>query len=159
MTKQPPTDDVTDAEIEVGEPKDWAAGVPGVLHSMGPALEQLGAARTAKLMLALNQKGGFDCMSCAWPDPDKRKTAEFCENGGKAVVWEATPVLVPRTFWAEHSVDDLADKTEYWLYPKKGLLIAISSDGKVLFQYISPKDFSVLTSTIPADASAEPAGK
>ncbi|PCN48664.1 hypothetical protein Csp2054_06115 [Curtobacterium sp. 'Ferrero'] len=115
MTKQPPTDDVTDADLEVGEPKDWAAGVPGVLHSMGPALEQLGAARTLKLMLSLNQKGGFDCMSCAWPDPDKRKTAEFCENGGKAVVWEATPVLVPRTFWSEHSIHDLADKTEYWL--------------------------------------------
>ncbi|OEI67782.1 hypothetical protein Cus16_2532 [Curtobacterium sp. ER1/6] len=115
MTEQPPKDDVTDAEMTVGEPKEWAAGVPGVLHSMTPAIEQLGVARTAKLMLNLNQKGGFDCMSCAWPDPDKRKTAEFCENGAKAVVWEATPVLVPRSFWAEHSVDDLADKTEYWL--------------------------------------------
>ena len=115
MTEQPPKDDVTDAEMTVGEPKEWAAGVPGVLHSMAPAIEQLGVARTAKLMLNLNQKGGFDCMSCAWPDPDKRKTAEFCENGAKAVVWEATPVLVPREFWAEHSVDDLADKTEYWL--------------------------------------------
>ncbi|MGU3411209.1 FdhF/YdeP family oxidoreductase [Microbacterium sp. M1A1_1b] len=115
MTEKPPVADVTDADITVGEPKEWAAGVPGVLHSMGPAIEQLGVARTLKLMTSLNQKGGFDCMSCAWPDPDKRKVAEFCENGGKAVVWEATPVLVPRTFWSEHSITDLLDKTEYWL--------------------------------------------
>ncbi|MGG7308349.1 FdhF/YdeP family oxidoreductase [Curtobacterium sp. AB451] len=115
MTEEPPVADVTDADLTVGEPKDWAAGVPGVLHSMGPAIQQLGVARTLKLMTSLNQKGGFDCMSCAWPDPDHRKVAEFCENGGKAVVWEATPVLVPETFWAEHSVTDLAEKTEYWL--------------------------------------------
>ncbi|WP_439692644.1 FdhF/YdeP family oxidoreductase [Curtobacterium sp. SP.BCo] len=115
MTEQPPADDVTDADITVGEPKDWAAGVPGVLHSMDPAIKQLGLTRTLKLMTSLNQKGGFDCMSCAWPDPDHRKVAEFCENGAKAVTWEANPVLVPRSFWAEHSVDDLADKTEYWL--------------------------------------------
>lgn len=115
MTEQPPVDDVTDADLTVGEPKDWAAGVPGVLHSMDPAIKQLGLTRTLKLMTSLNQKGGFDCMSCAWPDPDHRKVAEFCENGAKAVTWEANPVLVPRSFWAEHSVDDLADKSEYWL--------------------------------------------
>ena len=43
----------------------------------------------------MNQKDGFDCMSCAWPDPDHRKTFEFCENGAKAVTWEATPVTIP----------------------------------------------------------------
>ncbi|KQS09028.1 hypothetical protein ASG04_09030 [Curtobacterium sp. Leaf183] len=115
MTEQPPVNDVTDAEMTVGEPKEWAAGVPGVLHSMDPAIKQLGVARTLKLMTSLNQKGGFDCMSCAWPDPDHRKVAEFCENGAKAVTWEANPVLVPRTFWSEHSITDLLDKTEYWL--------------------------------------------
>ncbi len=115
MTEKPPVDDVTDADITVGEPRSWAAGVPGVLHSMEPAIKQLGLARTVKLMTSLNQKDGFDCMSCAWPDPNHRKVAEFCENGAKAVTWEANPVLVPRTFWSQHSIDDLLDKTEYWL--------------------------------------------
>ncbi|MBF4601241.1 FdhF/YdeP family oxidoreductase [Frigoribacterium sp. VKM Ac-1396] len=115
MTEKPPVSDVTDADIEVGPPREWAAGVPGVLHSMEPAVKQLGLARTVKLMTSLNQKDGFDCMSCAWPDPHHRKVAEFCENGAKAVTWEANPVLVPDTFWAEHSITDLLDKTEYWL--------------------------------------------
>ena len=91
MTEKPPVSDVTDADIEVGPPREWAAGVPGVLHSMDPAIKQLGLARTVKLMTSLNQKDGFDCMSCAWPDPGHRKTVEFCENGAKAVTWEATP--------------------------------------------------------------------
>ncbi|GAA4267062.1 FdhF/YdeP family oxidoreductase [Frondihabitans peucedani] len=115
MTEKPPIDDVSDKDLEVGEPRSWAAGVPGVLHSMEPAIKQLGLARTVKLMTSLNQKDGFDCMSCAWPDPDHRKVAEFCENGAKAVTWEANPVLVPDSFWAEHSITDLLDKSEYWL--------------------------------------------
>lgn len=115
MTEKPPIDDVSDADLEVGEPRSWAAGVPGVLHSMEPAIKQLGLARTVKLMTSLNQKDGFDCMSCAWPDPNHRKVAEFCENGAKAVTWEANPVLVPDSFWAEHSITDLLEKSEYWL--------------------------------------------
>jgi len=115
VTEKPPVDDVNDDDIEVGPPREWAAGVPGVLHSMEPAIKQLGLARTVKLMTSLNQKDGFDCMSCAWPDPNHRKVAEFCENGAKAVTWEANPVLVPDAFWAEHSIDDLLDKSEYWL--------------------------------------------
>ena len=66
-------------------------------------------------MLSLNQKDGFDCMSCAWPDPDHRKAFEFCENGAKAVTWEATPIVVSSSFWAEHSVSDLLTRSEYWL--------------------------------------------
>ncbi|KQQ28294.1 MULTISPECIES: FdhF/YdeP family oxidoreductase [unclassified Frondihabitans] len=115
MTEKPPVHDVNDDDLTVGPPREWAAGVPGVLHSMEPAIKQLGLARTVKLMTSLNQKDGFDCMSCAWPDPDHRKVAEFCENGAKAVTWEANPVLVPRTFWAEHPISDLLDKSEYWL--------------------------------------------
>ncbi len=115
MSVKPPVSDVDDSDIEVGEPKEYAAGIPGVTHSMEPAIKQLGLARTVKLMASLNQKDGFDCMSCAWPDPEHRKLAEFCENGAKAVTWEATPVLVKSSFWKEHSVTDLLTKSEYWL--------------------------------------------
>ena len=115
MSPKAPREDFSDADIEVTEPKDYAAGMGGVFHSMEPAVKTLGLARTAKLMTKINHKDGFDCMSCAWPDPEHRKLAEFCENGGKAVTWEATPVTVSRAFWKEHSLTSLEDKTEYWL--------------------------------------------
>ncbi|MHA7244216.1 hypothetical protein ACX80R_13605, partial [Paeniglutamicibacter antarcticus] len=100
----PEVNEPSESEIEVGEPKTWAAGIPGVMHSMGPALKDMGVERTRKTMLKMNHKDGFDCMSCAWPDPDHRKVFEFCENGAKAVTWEATPITVESSFWAEHSV-------------------------------------------------------
>ena len=108
-------DDINEDNIEVGKPKVWAAGVPGVTHAMGPAFRQMGVPRSLKALTALNQRDGFDCMSCAWPDPDRRKTFEFCENGAKAVTWEATPVTVPAEFWAENPISELLTKSEYWL--------------------------------------------
>jgi len=102
-------------DLEVGHNKKWAVGVPAILHSMEPAIRDMGPARTAKLMTAINQKNGFDCMSCAWPDPGDRNILEFCENGAKAVTWEATPITVPTSFWAENSLTSLLDKSEYWL--------------------------------------------
>ena len=72
--------------------EDHAAGVTAVAVSMKRSLAQMGPRRTAKTLLKLNQAEGFDCMSCAWPDPEvgHRHTAEFCENGAKAVAEEAT---------------------------------------------------------------------
>ena len=115
MTPKAPQDDFSDANIEISAPKTHAVGIEGVFHSMEPAITHMGVARTAKLMTKINHKDGFDCMSCAWPDPDHRKIAEFCENGAKAVTWEATPIKVERAFWQEHSISSLEDKTEYWL--------------------------------------------
>ena len=101
--------------LTVGEPADSAVGIPAALHSMGPALRDLGPKRTAQLVTAMNQKGGFDCMSCAWPDPSHRSPLEFCENGVKAVTWEATRITVPSRFWAENSLTSLDERDEYWL--------------------------------------------
>ncbi|TDL33240.1 FdhF/YdeP family oxidoreductase [Arthrobacter nitrophenolicus] len=114
--KNPKVEEADESELEVtGHPKTWAAGVPGVYYSMKPALEHMGVERSRKTLLALNQKDGFDCMSCAWPDPGHRKTFEFCENGAKAVTWEATPVVIGSEFWAGHPVSELRDRSEYWL--------------------------------------------
>jgi len=115
VRENPPVKEPEESEIEVGKPKNWAAGMPGVLHSMIPAIEHMGVERTRKTLLSMNHKDGFDCMSCAWPDPDHRKAVEFCENGAKAVTWEATPVVVSSSFWADHSVSDLLARSEYWL--------------------------------------------
>ncbi|MFJ5862585.1 FdhF/YdeP family oxidoreductase [Pseudarthrobacter sp. NPDC092439] len=117
MTREnPKVEEADESELEVsGHPKTWAAGVPGVYYSMQPALKHMGVGRAGKTLLALNQKDGFDCMSCAWPDPGHRKTFEFCENGAKAVTWEATPVVIGSDFWAGHPVSELRQRSEYWL--------------------------------------------
>ena len=93
--------------VDIEQPKKKAAGVPAVLSSFKFGFREMGPVRTGKVFLKMNQDGGFDCPSCAWPDPDhKRKhAAEFCENGAKAVAWEATRKRVPRDFFATHSVD------------------------------------------------------
>jgi len=115
MTRKPPVEDVTEGHIEVSKPKTWTAGMPGIIHSMGPAFTQMGVSRSLKALSAMNQKDGFDCMSCAWPDADHRATVAFCENGAKALTWEATPITVPSGFWAEKSIDDLRAMSGYWL--------------------------------------------
>ncbi|TWD74808.1 molybdopterin-dependent oxidoreductase alpha subunit [Kribbella amoyensis] len=103
--------------VDIEQPKKKAAGVPAVLSSFKFGFREMGPARTGKVFLKMNQDGGFDCPSCAWPDPDhKRKhAAEFCENGAKAVAWEATRKRVPRAFFAENSIDDLNRISEYEL--------------------------------------------
>lgn len=81
----------------------------------GIALEQMGPVRTVRALTRVNQADGFDCPSCAWPDPKDRHHAEFCENGAKAVAWEATRRRVDARFFAEHSVTDLRGQSGHWL--------------------------------------------
>ena len=72
--------------------------------------------RQLKSLAVVNKKDGFDCPSCAWPDPDgERSFAEFCENGAKAVAWEATSKRVDPDFFARYSIAELAKQTEQWL--------------------------------------------
>ncbi len=109
-------DDIDESTLEVAAAKDHAAGVPAVLVSLQRAYAQMGAVRTLSTLTRLNQRHGFDCPGCAWPEtPGHRKPAEFCENGAKAVAEEATLRTVTPEFFAQHSVDDLAGRTDYWL--------------------------------------------
>ncbi len=103
-------------QIATTHPKTYAAGVPAVAVSMQRGITQMGPLRTAKIFLELNQRHGFDCPGCAWPEkPGGRKPAEFCENGAKAVAEEATRRRVTPDFFASHSVAALREKSEYWL--------------------------------------------
>ncbi|SEL65553.1 FdhF/YdeP family oxidoreductase [Rhodococcus maanshanensis] len=116
MTRKGPERDIDESELVVTHSKDHAAGVPAVLVSLQRGLEQMGAVRTARTLARLNQRHGFDCPGCAWPEtPGHRRPAEFCENGAKAVAEEATLRRVGTEFFAEHSVAELAEKTDYWL--------------------------------------------
>ncbi len=76
----------------------------------------MGVKRSFETLLKLNQKDGFDCPSCAWPDPDgKRKMAEFCENGAKAVASEATTKRLTPEIFAKHSIPEMLRQTDMWL--------------------------------------------
>ncbi|MCW2798029.1 FdhF/YdeP family oxidoreductase [Nocardioides sp.] len=109
--------DIDEADVEVGRPSHAAAGVTAVTVALKRAVEQMGVVRSGRTLLKLNQTDGFDCQGCAWPDPDPehRHTAEFCENGVKAVADEATRTLLDRKFFADHPVAELAEHTDYWL--------------------------------------------
>ena len=107
--------------IKLGPPKVVAAGIPAVVSSMRHILEEMNAFRGMKALLKLNQKDGFDCPGCAWPDPDDERSgvAEYCENGAKAVAEEATTKKLTPDFFARNSVADLGLLTDYEI-GKKG---------------------------------------
>ena len=109
--------DYSEADLEVDPPKHHAAGPTAVGVAMKRALTHMGPKRTALTLPKLNQAEGFDCMSCAWPDPEvgHRHPAEFCENGAKAVSEEATTERATPEFFATHSIADLDKRSEHWL--------------------------------------------
>jgi len=121
MANDPVTDQDERPDPEVGEPEQAAVGLPGIYWSMKYAMTEMGPKRSLQTLLKMNHVDGFDCPSCAWPDPDRRKAAEFCENGAKAVAWEATRKRVDASFFAEHSVADLLEQDDHWL-EKQGRL-------------------------------------
>ncbi|MFL1465788.1 FdhF/YdeP family oxidoreductase [Marinobacter sp. HN1S83] len=73
------------------------------------------AVRNIRAMLKTNQNTGFDCPGCAWGESPESGLVKFCENGAKAVNWEASGRSVDPAFFARHSVSDLARHTDYWL--------------------------------------------
>jgi len=93
-----------------------AAGFTSIWETVHRGATQMGVRRSLRTLLKLNQKDGFDCPSCAWPDPDgERKTFEFCENGAKAVASEATKERCTPEFFAAHSLDQLLRQRDSWL--------------------------------------------
>jgi len=78
-------------------------------------LQQSVIGKGSKALLAMNQPGGFKCPSCAFPDADQRKKLEFCENGAKALAWEATQFRAGRELFAQYTITELMAQTDYWL--------------------------------------------
>ncbi|MEU1863004.1 FdhF/YdeP family oxidoreductase [Streptomyces gardneri] len=115
MVSKPPAGDPVQDAPQVTPPQHAAAGLPAIGHTLRIARDQMGLGRTARTLLKVNQKDGFDCPGCAWPEEDKRHVAEFCENGAKAVAEEATLRRVTPEFFAAHPVADLATRSGYWL--------------------------------------------
>ena len=93
-----------------------AGGVPSIIATAKTVWNEMGVARGVRALLNLNQKTGFDCPGCAWPEPDgERSHAEFCENGAQHVADEATTKRVTPEFFCKWSVADLSGKSDYWL--------------------------------------------
>lgn len=104
------------------------AGGWGALKAVAGALaDQETVVEGGKTLLRANQPEGFDCPGCAWPDPKHTSSFEFCENGAKAVAWEATSKrATPEVFarhtvselltWSDHAIEDLGRLTEPMAY-------------------------------------------
>ncbi|MFL6165673.1 MAG: FdhF/YdeP family oxidoreductase [Ornithinibacter sp.] len=112
-----PTDDVDPLAVDRHHRRRSAAGVEAVAVAANRVSGQMGPLRAVSTLRHLNQAHGFDCMGCAWPDPDPehRSFAEFCENGAKAVAEEATRRRADRAFFAAHRVDELAGWSDFQL--------------------------------------------
>jgi molybdopterin-dependent oxidoreductase alpha subunit len=119
------------SNLKVTEAKTWAAGIPGVIAAMKDVFAEAGAVRGLKALSKMNQKGGFDCSSCAWPDEDGDRSpiAAYCENGAKALAEEATKKKLTAEFFAQHSVNDLAALSDMELGKK----------GRIAFPVYLPK--------------------
>ena len=108
-------------QLKLTKPKEVAAGIPAVISSAKHMFSEMGVQRAMKALLALNQKDGYDCPGCAWPDPDGHLSsiAEYCEYGAKAIAEEATTKKLDAKFFANNSVKALADLNDYEI-GKKG---------------------------------------
>lgn len=100
---------------KIDAPAQAAGGVPAVVSTLRKAVGEMGILRSLRVLKQVNQKDGFDCPSCAWPDPEERHLIEFCENGAKAVADEATLKLIDEEFFKTYSVRELSHQTDHWL--------------------------------------------
>ena len=97
-------------------PYGGPAGGWGALQAVAKALSgQMAVVSDTRALLEVNQPHGFDCPGCAWPDPRHTSSFEFCENGAKAVSWEATAKRAGPDFFATHPISELWTWSDYAL--------------------------------------------
>ena len=148
-------------DLQRSTPAQSAAGLPAVTSSMKHALRESGAGRALKSWLGLNQKDGFDCPSCAWPDPDGHRAAtEFCENGAKALASEAANRnRCDTAFFKTHSVAELAAQTDHW-HELQGRLTEpmVLRKGATHYEPIAWDDSACSSSAIRLKASSQAIG-
>jgi molybdopterin-dependent oxidoreductase alpha subunit len=102
--------------VQIERVSKIAGGVPSIIATAKAVWNEMGVVRGVSTLLKLNQKTGFDCPGCAWPEPDsERSHAEFCENGAKHVADEATTKRVTPEFFRKWSIADLAEQSDLWL--------------------------------------------
>lgn len=142
---QPPIE----TDVQIGSRKGFAGGKNAVLKATEAMAREQGWVNGVRIWLTVNQKDGFDCPSCAWPDPvDHRSRFEFCENGAKAIASEATSKRIGAAFFAQHSVQELAQQSDLWL-DRQGRLTEplVLRPGKSHYEPLSWEDAFALTAT------------
>ena len=92
-----------------------AGGWDALRATVGSLAEQHVLIKGTKSLFRINQPEGFKCASCAWPDSSRPFPVKFCENGAKALAWEATAERVTRQFFAAHTVSWLEQQSDHWL--------------------------------------------
>jgi molybdopterin-dependent oxidoreductase alpha subunit len=103
-------------EVPGIRPYDGPAGGWGALRATAQAIHlQMDTVKAPLTLLRTNQPAGFDCPGCAWPDKEHRSTFQFCENGAKAVTWEATNKRVTPEFFEKNTVSSLLQKSDFEL--------------------------------------------
>jgi molybdopterin-dependent oxidoreductase alpha subunit len=136
------------------------AGLYSIWETTRRGVREMGVRRSLQTLLKVNQKDGFDCPSCAWPDPDgARKTAEFCENGAKAVASEATTARATPEFFERHPIPMLLGQSDLWL-DRQGRLThpMLRRSGSDRYQAISwPEAFARVGQALGALTSPDQA--
>ncbi len=103
------------SNLKTKTPPTNSAGFGGLKAAITHAGKYMKVADAFKISLKMNQKGGFDCPGCAWPDPDDERSSlgEYCENGLKAMAEEAQDKTIGRAFFAKHTVDELSNLSDF----------------------------------------------
>ena len=101
--------------IKVSQPENYAAGIAALTAVAAQVKGEMTAKKCGATFFAVNQMEGYDCPGCAWPDPDDHRSplGEYCENGAKAIIEEATEKRVTPDFFKKHSIQEMTNWTDY----------------------------------------------
>jgi len=136
------------------------AGGWGALKSSAKHLiHSENAIKSVKALLRANQPGGFDCPGCAWGDSASAGKIDFCENGVKAIAWEATSKCVDRNFFNQYSITELQQWDDHSLEKSGRLIEPMFYDGESdHYQPISWEDaFNVIGTSLKQLSSPDDA--
>jgi hypothetical protein len=59
--------------LRVGSASQEAAGIPAIWNTLLYGIGEMGPIRSSEAFVKINHVTGFDCQSCAWPSPDKKR--------------------------------------------------------------------------------------
>ncbi len=101
--------------LKLGKPKNKAAGLAAVTSAVQQMAKYMNPDDALRLSLKINQKGGFDCPGCAWPDPDDERSiiGEYCENGIKAIAEEATKRSLKADYFENNSISKISELSDF----------------------------------------------
>ena len=103
------------SNLKIKTPPKNSVGFIAISKAISHANKYMNRADALKVSLKVNQKGGFDCPGCAWPDPDDERSVfgEYCENGMKAIAEEAQNKTIGVDFFEKYSVDELSSWSDF----------------------------------------------